>query len=62
MSKIIDNERLKKICKMGQGASCCRYMTADGEGIKCAKNTSWARIIDERIATMTTKSDNCEGL
>jgi len=62
MSKIIDKERMKEICKIGQRANCCRYLTVDGEGFKCAKNTSWARVIDERVTAMTAKGDNCEGL
>ena len=54
---------LTKICKIGQGAACCRYIVAGGNGISCAKLTGLKTTIDQRVADgkFTATSDNCEG-
>jgi len=62
MSTIIDNERLKNICKAGQGSECCRYIIAGIDGIQCGKHTSLKEVLDKRVSSMSAKSDNCEGL
>lgn len=54
---------LQEICKIGQGAACCRYVVAGADGITCAKLTEVKATIDKRVADglFTATSDNCEG-
>ena len=51
----------KEMCKIGQGADCCRYLTGGQTGLECAKLTGLRAVIDARAATMTAQSDNCPG-
>jgi hypothetical protein len=62
--KNIDKDRLKAICKVGQGKDCCRYVTCGGDGFECAKNSGISNILDERVktGTMHAQGDNCGGL
>lgn len=58
-------DRLKEICRMGQGSACCRYLLADGDGIHCGKLVSiWARQIDDRVrrGMFNAIGNNCEGI
>lgn len=60
---IIDDERLKTICKMGQGKDCCIFILAGLHGIECCKNSPvHANLILESKADMVAQGDNCEGL
>ena len=56
-------EVIRTVCKIGQGAACCRYLTIGGNGWSCEKLTAMGRAIDEpdSRARMTAQSDNCEG-
>jgi hypothetical protein len=55
---------LNKVCKIGQGSQCCRYIVAGPEGITCAKKTPFKAQIDMRVARgmFAAKADNCDGL
>jgi hypothetical protein len=58
-------DRLKEICKLGQGAECCRYLVIDQVGIHCAKfDVRLSDQIHARIARglMTAVGDNCPGI
>jgi len=57
------NDYLKKTCKIGQGADCCRYIVAGAKGITCAKLTPLKATIDKRVElrTFVAQGDNCEG-
>jgi len=61
--KAIDRDHLKTICKIGQGAACCRYIVGGHEGITCAKNEDIGRLLDRRVALklMKAQGDNCPG-
>lgn len=54
---------LKNVCKIGQGADCCRYIVAGVGGITCAKLTEMKVVIDRRVeeGRFTAQGDNCEG-
>lgn len=56
-------EEFKNLCKAGQGAATCRYITAGPGGFQCAKHTNLHRTIDARVAerTMVATSDLCPG-
>lgn len=60
----LDFEKVKEICKMGQGEACCRYLTAGAGGFHCEKRTALGRILDARVAEgrMTARGDCCEGV
>ena len=58
------SEYIKQVCKIGQGADCCRYLGCGAEGFECLKfepgmkqvvDRAWA--IDEHVA----QGDNCAG-
>ena len=58
------DEHVKTVCKIGQGAACCRYLTAGGGGFSCAKFTSLREGPDERAKDkkMNALGDNCGGM
>ena len=55
-------QQIIDVCKMGQGADCCRYLICSGNGFECAKTTSLKDAIDTRMNQMNAKSDNCGGV
>ena len=57
----ISKEELMKICKVGQGSDCCRYVGFDKFGSVCLKNTDLAKVIDRKVNEMSAKSINCDG-
>ena len=56
------NEKLRNVCRIGQGHDCCRYLIASGRGLECAKLTPLKTMLDSRGDTMTAQGDNCEGV
>lgn len=64
MANTIDKTTLKDVCKIGEGADCCRYITCGSNGFECAKHTALKGELDARVASglFTAISDNCEGL
>lgn len=59
----VSREELKTVCRMGEGAACCRYLGADADGIECLKHSKLRGLIDGRVAagTMVAQGDNCLG-
>lgn len=58
-------DRLKDVCRMGQGSACCRYLLVDGDGIHCGKLAPvWARQVDDRVkrGVFVANGNNCEGI
>ena len=57
------NNHLREVCRIGQGASCCRYLMMGAQGWECAKGGSLQVTLDERVAasSMTARGDNCAG-
>lgn len=53
----------KEVCKVGQGAECCRYLTMKATGWSCQKHTELRRYFDQRVAegAMNARGDNCIG-
>ena len=60
--RLIPAEHVKAICKIGQGAECCRFLVAAERGFECAKHSDLHEAIQARVEFMTAKGDNCEGL
>lgn len=57
-------EYIKNVCKIGQGASCCRYLVVGSKGFECMKfDLNNKEFIDANWATVThvAQGDNCEG-
>ena len=58
-------EKVKQICKIGQGAACCRYLACGSNGFECLKLIPTAKShIDFKAdikQDMTAIGDNCEG-
>jgi hypothetical protein len=63
--RVIPAERLKVICKAGQGHACCRYIVGGVHGICCAKKVAGFNVnLDQRAAAgvIVARGDNCSGL
>jgi hypothetical protein len=62
-ASIIPEAYFKKICKIGQGADCCRYLGCGKDGFECLKNTELQGILDKRAEdkSMSAQADNCAG-
>ena len=62
---IIPTETLLRICKIGRGVACCRYIVSGGNGFECAKHEpDLNRQINERVneGLFVARGDNCKGL
>ncbi len=59
----ITDDYAKQICKVGQGADCCRYLCMSPEGWSCEKFGSFSDLLDFRVLTGTinARGDNCAG-
>lgn len=64
MSNPIYDRRVKDVCKIGQGADCCRYLACGAKLFECLKHTSLKGELDRRVSegSMTARGDNCEGV
>lgn len=51
---------LHKVCLVGHGAECCKYVLCGAGGFECAKGTPYAAHLDSR-KDMSAKGDNCNG-
>lgn len=58
-----DDDWAKKVCKIGQGRACCRYLTMGNKGWSCAKHAPFKAHLDNRVARgdMRAHGDNCDG-
>ena len=57
------NENLTGVCKIGQGAECCKYLVGSPFGFECAKYEGFKDIVDKSWNdTKTAQGDNCDGL
>src|SRR5262245_18136903 len=54
----------RTVCRIGQGADCCRYLTMSPGGWSCQKLTGLKAELDRRVAagTMVARGNNCPGL
>jgi len=58
------DEWAKRVCQVGQGAACCRYLLlAAHDGWRCGKLTDFKAYFDRRVTegTITAQGDNCPG-
>lgn len=64
LSQFPSEERVKEVCKPGNGDKTCRYLTMGTRGWSCAKASSLKKTLDEKVVTnqMHAKGDNCDGL
>lgn len=59
------NEHVKNVCKIGQGADCCKYLVAGGKGFECMKTElANKKAIDDNWFWFphVAQGDNCEGM
>jgi hypothetical protein len=60
----VTEEHAHEVCKIGQGAECCRYLTIGAKGWSCEKTYPRGKaIIDRQVehGMWTAKGDNCDG-
>lgn len=58
------SNNILNVCKIGQGADCCKYLLMGSEGFECGKiDKEMKKTIDENWAknAHVAQSDNCEG-
>jgi len=56
---------LQEICKIGQGAQCCKFLTVGPGGFSCGKMDPaiYAGILATwHLAPHTAQGDNCDGV
>ena len=53
---------MKEVCRPGNGAETCRYLTVGGAGLSCEKLSMLGLTIDMRVDKMVAKGDNCAGM
>ena len=58
------DEYVKDVCKIGQDAECCKYLTVGGTGYFCCKvNAEDKDVIDTNWDdSKSAQGDNCEGV
>lgn len=58
------DEFVKRVCRIGQGRQCCRYVSFGAGGWDCEKYKSTGLYIDQRVerGEMNARGDNCGGL
>ena len=63
MDHIVDDIMVNEVCRLGQGADTCRFLTR-GDTWECAKRTSRRVVIDAQVAegSFTAIGDNCNGI
>jgi hypothetical protein len=55
---------IKQVCKIGQGAACCRYLGVGQDGLECLKvDPGIKKVVDKSWATTehVAQGDNCDG-
>lgn len=58
------NEYIEKICRIGQGSKCCRYLGAGDGGLECLRiRPELKKTIDEKwkVESHVAQGKNCEG-
>ena len=62
--KYTADEYAKDICKIGQDADCCKYLTVGGTGYYCCKvKPEDKKLIDDSWDdSKSAQSDNCDGV
>jgi hypothetical protein len=58
-------DQVKNICRIGQGANCCKYLVIGQDGFECMKvNKDDKIVVDEswKRYEHVAQGDNCEGV
>jgi hypothetical protein len=59
----ITDKHVEITCKIGQQEKTCRYLLMGHTGWECGKkDLQIKQIIDNKVATMSAKADNCNGV
>jgi len=60
---MLTREYVMATCKPAQLEKTCRYLLMGPNGWECGKTDPRAKIvIDNRVASMSAKADNCDGV
>lgn len=58
----LSEEHVREVCKLGQGAECCRYLVCGADGFECHSSGPLKRMLDKKASSMTAQSINCKGV
>ena len=58
----LPKEHAIEVCKMGEGAACCKYLAAGEHGLDCLKLQPGFRVQIDAKTDMVAQSDNCDGM
>jgi hypothetical protein len=57
------NTNIINVCKIGQGAACCKYLLVGPGGFECAKEEGYKELVDKAWnSSKNAQGDNCNGL
>lgn len=61
--KAVPSGHVHRVCLIGQGNACCRYLVMGSKGFECAKLSSLRRTLDTRAeaGSIVAIGDNCDG-
>ena len=61
--KSVPDGHVHRVCLIGQGDACCRYLVVGSGGFECAKLSSLRQTLDARVdaRSITAIGDNCDG-
>lgn len=57
------DDDVRLLCRIGEGAATCRYLTRSPVGWSCEKHGEFHKLLDQRVMLkmMNARGDNCEG-
>lgn len=60
---VLDMDRVRELCRIGQADRCCIFLVASPRGFECAKGSSLEAVLLARrdAGTMVARGDNCDG-
>lgn len=61
MPSTVSDLYVEKVCKIGQGAACCRFLVGGPKGFECGKMYPELVAQIEARTDMMAKADNCPG-
>jgi len=61
-NNLVSDDYATRVCKIGQGHECCRYLTMGGAGFACAKLTALRHTLDARWGIDGSSRRYCDWL
>ena len=61
--KAVPDGHVHRVCLIGHGSACCRYLVLGSKGFECAKLSSLRQVLDTKAdaGSILAVGDNCDG-